>query len=99
MVAAEESLDAHEGEENSGEEVSAAWGSSSPPSSSVWKEGEEGEEEEGKVRIRNVYFETVGREFIDSYIMEMGVLSRDDVRAVAEGKEGREREIFGAFME
>jgi translation initiation factor 2B subunit (eIF-2B alpha/beta/delta family) len=90
-IVADEDLSMREPEENAGGEISEAWGKS-------WKDENGARSGTERIKIRNVYFETVGKELIDFYFCERGRLRREDVHEISVKKEGQEHEIFGPFM-
>jgi len=67
-VAPPGSSDEHPEEDNDQGEVLSSWKLNKAPS---WDE---------MVTVRNVYFEWVPAKYIDSYVCEDGILSRDEIR-------------------
>jgi len=90
-IVMDEDLSMREAEENASDEISEAWGKS-------WKDENGARSGTERVNVRNVYFEIVGKEYIDFYFCERGKLRREDVHEISVEKEGREHEIFSPFM-
>jgi translation initiation factor 2B subunit (eIF-2B alpha/beta/delta family) len=72
-------------EANDTNEVSSGWGAEL--SSSLTNYG-------ARLEILNYYFEWVSAEFIDGYITEQGVLSKDDIFRIAKKNYDMERRLF-----
>jgi translation initiation factor 2B subunit (eIF-2B alpha/beta/delta family) len=79
-------MEEHADEENEFQEVTQAWHGAA-------------EFEPKKVRVRNVYFEWIPSKWVDLYICETGVLSRERVHEISLITERLEKELFGSLVE
>ncbi|KAI9740484.1 MAG: hypothetical protein M1834_005064 [Cirrosporium novae-zelandiae] len=79
----------HVVEENNPEEVSESWSFKSE------KESEYQDALAGGLKIHNIYFEWVPKEYVDVYVSEYGTLSREEVRQLAEKVAEMEEKVFG----
>ena len=85
------SMEEHADEENEMQEVTKAW--------NFAPNFDERYSEPKKVKVRNVYFEWIPSKWVDLYICEDGILSREDVYEISVRTERLEKELFGNLAE
>lgn len=87
-------MEEHADEENELQEVTRAWShgaSELDERHSSWAPK--------TVKVRNVYFEWIPAKWVDLYICERGILSREDVHAISVNTETLEKQLFGNLTE
>ncbi|KAG0588929.1 hypothetical protein KC19_2G279200 [Ceratodon purpureus] len=85
------SMEEHVDEENEFQEVTKAWNGAA--------EFDDRKSEPRKVKVRNVYFEWIPSKWVDLYICENGILSREGVHEISLITERLEKELFGNLMD